>query len=65
MLYEIIELLRAPYEVASRQTEDSVLGQSEWDKRSLRFWKWFARITTAILVGVPVIGWIIWKLLAH
>ncbi len=65
MLYEIIELIRAPYEAAKRQAEDSTVGQSEWDRKSIKFWKWFAWIMTSILVGVPVAVWLAWKLLTN
>ncbi|MBB5353260.1 hypothetical protein HNR46_003515 [Haloferula luteola] len=65
MFYEIIELLRAPFEAAKRSHEDSTVGPSEWDRRSMRFWKWFAWIGTGVVVGIPMIGWIGWKLLTH
>jgi hypothetical protein len=65
MLHEIIELLRAPYEAVKRQAEDSTVGQSEWDRRSMRFWEWFAWILTSIVVGIPVVAWIAWKILAN
>jgi hypothetical protein len=45
--------------------EDSTVGQSEWDRKSIRFWKWFAWIMTSILVGVPVAAWLAWKLLTN
>lgn len=63
MLYELIELIRLPYEAAERQAEDSIVGQSEWDKSSMRFWKWFAWILTSIIIGIPVAAWIAWKLI--
>lgn len=63
MLYEIIELIRLPYEAAKRQAEDSIVGQSELDKSSMRFWKWFAWILTSIIIGIPVAAWIAWKLI--
>lgn len=65
MLYEIIEFLRFPYEAAKRQAEASTVGQSKWDRMSIRFWKWFAWISTFILVGVPVVVWLAWKLLTN
>jgi hypothetical protein len=65
MLYEIITLIRAPYEAAKQQAENSTVGQSEWDRRSIRFWKWFAWIVTSIIVGVPIAAWLALKLLAN
>jgi hypothetical protein len=63
MLYEIIELIRAPFEAAKRQAEDSNIGQSDLDRSNMRFWKWFAWIASAVVIGVPLTCWLLWKLL--
>lgn len=63
MLYEIIELIRAPYKMVKRQAEDSIVGQSEWDRSNIRFWKWFAWIFTAVVIGFSTVGWLAWKFL--
>ena len=65
MLYEIIELIRAPYEAAKRQAEDCRLGESDWDRDNIRFWKWFAWILTSIIVGIPFAAWLAWKILVN
>jgi len=65
MLYELIELIRAPFEAAKRQSEESTVGQSEWDRSSVRFWKWVAWIGTGIVIGISLVGWIAWKFLTN
>jgi hypothetical protein len=65
MLNAIIELIRAPYEAAKRQAEDSTVGQSDWDRSNKRFWKWFAWIFTSIIVGIPATAWFAWKILMN
>ena len=63
MLYELFEIIRAPYEAAKRQSDDTTVGQSDWDRSNLRFWKWFAWIATSIIIGIPIAAWLAWKLL--
>ncbi|MEP4079652.1 hypothetical protein [Haloferula sp.] len=65
MLYELIELIRGPFEASKRQAEDSTIGQSDLDRSSIRFWKWFAWIASGIVIGIPLVGWIAWKVLTN
>lgn len=65
ILEALIYIVRFPYEAAKQQGKESILGQSEWDKKSLRFWKWFAWIGTSIIIGIPLALWIAWLLLVE
>lgn len=57
----LIELVRLPFEAAKRMNEESSVGQSDLDRKSLRFWKWFAWIATAIIICIAFSGWLVWN----
>ena len=63
LLEALIDLVRLPYEAGRRIDEASLVGPSEWDRKSRRFWKWFAWILTSILIGVPLAVWCWWRML--
>jgi hypothetical protein len=61
----LIAIVRLPYEAGKQLDEASGMGQSEWDRKSRRFWKWFAWIATAILLGIPLSLWLLWLIIAR
>lgn len=62
LLEILLELVRLPYEAGKQVDESSLVGQSELDRKSRRFWKWFAWILTAVILGVPVALWVLWRI---
>jgi hypothetical protein len=56
----LLYVVHLPDEAGKLTDEGSVVGQSEWDRKSRRFWKWFAWIGTAIILGIPLVVWILW-----
>jgi hypothetical protein len=65
ILEALIHIVRFPYEAGKQLDEESRVGQSEQDRKSRRFWKWFAWIATAIILSVPLAIWILWRVLSH
>lgn len=65
ILEALLYIVRLPFEAGKQLDEVSGVGQSEWDRNSRRFWKWFAWIATAIIVGTPLALWILWLILTH
>ena len=65
ILEALISIVRAPYEAGKELDEVSGVGQSEWDRKSRRFWKWFAWIGTAIILSISLGIWLLWLILTH
>ena len=65
MLEVLIHIVRLPYEFAKRQNEESIVGQSDWDRKSFRFWKWFAWIGTGLIIVIPLTLSIIWLVISR
>jgi len=65
ILEALIYIVRFPYEAGKQLDEESGVSQSEEDRKSRRFWKWFAWIATAIILGVPLALGILWLILTH
>jgi hypothetical protein len=61
LLELLIELVRLPYEAGKQMNESSILGQSDMDRQSRRFWKSFAWIMTAIILSIPIALWVFWR----
>lgn len=57
----LIDLVRLPYESLKRLRDESSVGASEEDRKSLRLWKWVAWIGTALILGVPLVLWLVFK----
>jgi hypothetical protein len=58
----LLELVRLPYDAGKQFDEASLVGQSELDRKSRRFWKWVAWVLTAVIVFVPIALWILWRI---
>lgn len=54
LLEALIWLIRLPFDAGRQLDEESLVGQSEWDRRSRKFWRSFAWIMTAILVSISL-----------
>jgi hypothetical protein len=65
ILEALIYIVRFPYEAGKKLDEESRVGQSEEDRKSRQFWKWFAWIATAIILSVPLAILILWLILTH
>jgi len=49
LLEFLIDLVRWPYEQWKRTTENSRVGTSPNEEKTLRFWRWFGIIGTSII----------------
>ena len=56
ILDALIELMRWPYDAWKQSIENSRLGASEFDRKTLRFWKGFAILGSALLIAIGIIG---------
>ena len=65
ILEALIYIVRFPYEAGKQLDEESGVGLSEQDRKSRRFWKWFAWIATAVILSVPLAIWILWLALTR
>lgn len=65
LLEVLIYVVRFPYEAGKELDEASGVGQSEWDRKSRRFWKWFAWVATGIILAIPLALGLWWLILTH
>jgi hypothetical protein len=62
LLEALIWLVRLPFEAGKQLDEESQVGQSDWDRRSRKFWRCFAWVMTAFISAIVIaIGFFLFR----